>query len=112
MNMESTTFQESVSHFMDLLEQGSLGPERLHWIDILMGEKDRFEKISERIARVETAYAKCSQRIREQRARLNDMGGDDARIAVAKRTLANMVDILRLVQSQRDRLKAANGQFL
>lgn len=96
----------NVCRFLDQLEREPDGSMRSVLQRLLLAEEDRFAKHSERLAMAETAYAMCQQRVREQRSRIANIGEDDPRMASAKRLLANMVDSLWIVQTQRDRLKS------
>lgn len=97
--------QSNAFRFMDILEQESEETGLLQVGNFFLAEDDRSAKSSERVEMAEMVFAKCSQRIRELRARIAYLCVDDPRMAVEKRALENMRDLLMIVQSQRYRLK-------
>lgn len=107
-HVERDVFQSKISRFVDLLVQESQGA-LVDLENALLAEEDRGASRSERLEIAETAFAKCAQRIREQRACIANLGGDDPKLAAAKRVLSNLRDILIVIQSERDRLKYTLG---
>ena len=100
---------ENVARFMRLIEQEPSDTQRSLWKNLLVAEEDRYASEIEKLHLTERCRERCLQRIREQRSRVAAMNDGHPHVKEANLFLANLLDMLALIEFRIDRLKERLG---